>query len=169
MSNLRKLQLIVIVALVLCLLTGCGAKADKSAPAEAELSEEEIFGAAPEETPGLPLATPYIQLFYPEEWEGYVTISQQDSEKSHAISFSVELSGQNVEMFTILLSPDEQDGFLLGTLKDKAEGKIKVYTVMNESVEGLSEADFNEFCALQERVNDFIVQFYNDARFTPGK
>ena len=169
MKRMSKLQLALSVLLMLCLLAGCGAKSGDSKAAEQALTDEEIFGAPPEESPGVELETPYITLYYPEEWKGLVNISQQGSDSSYILSFSADFSGEDVELFSIIFSSGEHEGYLMGTLKDKSIGKINVYTLMNQSVSGMSDEDYGRFCSMQERVNDFIMQLHEDARFKATK
>ena len=90
--------------------------------------------------------------------------------KNIKVSFQTKIGEKNVVLVSIVLGPDVCDGYLLGQLEDPEAGTINVYSIINEPVrEDWSEEEYSEICALQERVNDIIVQFYDDDRFVPSR
>ena len=60
MKKMRKIQLAVSLLTAMCLFTGCAGGSSKAA--QQAQTDEEIFGAAPEESPGVELQTPYMTL-----------------------------------------------------------------------------------------------------------
>lgn len=168
MQSMNKRAIALVLVMVMAAtaaLTGCG----KSEPAEAAVSEAEIWGTAPEETLGIAVENDYMTFYYPQEWEGKVEeVRVEDGEKC-TVTFQTRISGEEVVLFSIVVGPEESDGYLLGWLEE-GENRINVYSVMNEIDSGeWSEEAYNEICSLQERVNDIIVQFYEDERFVPNR
>ena len=52
-------------------------------------------------------------------------------------------------------------------LEDEKDGSLVVCVNVEDYSDGnLKPEDFNKINAMQERVNDIIVQFYDDSRFT---
>ena len=86
------------------------------------------------------------------------------------LSFVTTVTDREVTLFSVLIGPEEAaDGYLLGQLETDG-GAVNVYTVISElSADGWTETTYGELCALQEQVNDIIMQFHQDSRFTPSK
>lgn len=125
---------------------------------------------APEETQGIPIETKYITLFLPEELEKEISVEQNKKGGVHTVSFSTDIAEKHFELFSILMSKEEQDGYKLGVIRDDKAGDIIVTMVMNEQkAEDWEEKEFEKINGLQERVNDIIIQFYEDSRFVPDK
>ena len=87
------------------------------------------------------------------------------------VTFRTEISGKEVVLFTVVMGPDVvEEGYLLGQLMDPQEGAINVYSIMNEMApEGWTEEEYSRICTMQERVNEIIVQFYEDERFVSSR
>lgn len=165
MSKRRGALFLVMVMIVVMALAGCG----ENEPTEPTLSEAEIWGTAPEETLGIAVDNAYMTFYYPQEWEGKVEEVRTEDGENCTITFQTEISGKEVVLFSIVIGPGESEGYLLGWLKE-GEKQINVYSEMNEmDPEGWSEEAYNEICSLQERVNDIIVQFFEDERFVPNR
>lgn len=159
----RLLLLAVLLPAVFGLLTGCG-RADK----EARPGDEEIWGTAPAEDPGIAVETGYKTIYYPREWENKVEVLDSTVGDACTVSFQTKVSGRDVLLFSIVMSPAQEDGYLLGSLKQD-DAQIRVYSVMNEMPpQDWSEEAYSEICTLQERVNDIIIQFHEDERFVPN-
>lgn len=160
------------VTIVALLLTACGeqARSEETDTTETTLhDEEEIWGTAPEETLGVAVDTPYISFCYPEEWRDKVESELSSEGANSVVTFRTEISGKKVELFSIAMGPDECAGYLLGKLNDETEGAIKVYTVVNEiDINDWSQEEYGQICAMQERINDIIVQINEDERFEPA-
>lgn len=151
-----------ILAASLTLLAGCGQKQQTLQPQTDETEMTEV-------PTGISLTTPYMTFYYPNEWEDIAEPAVTGDGENHTITFRTVIDAQEVVLFSILLGPDEAEGYLLGHLEDETAGKIRVYSVMNElSPENWTEDAYGQICAMQERVNDLIVQLYDDPRFTPA-
>ena len=166
MTHAKPYMILLLMLAALLALTGCG-----SAPAaQTEPADESLSGTAPEETQGIAVDNAYMTFYYPQEWEGKVEELREENGKNFKVSFQTKIGEKNVVLFSIVLGPDVCDGYLLGQLKDPEAGTINVYSIINEPVkEDWSEEEYSEICALQERVNDIIVQFYDDDRFVPSR
>ncbi len=158
----KLILLFVIVMVAAVILTGCKSTGD--------VPEEQWEEIIPEEPAGIPVENDYMTFTYPQEWEGKVEAQPIEEDGNVRVSFQTEISGENLELFAVIMGPQVTDGYILGQLEDPETGTIYVSTDMNEvNREDWSEDDYNEICALQERVNDIIVQFYDDERFVPAK
>lgn len=136
----------------------------------APTDEEIVWATAPEETLGIAVDNDYMTFYYPQEWEGKVEEHREKNGENIAVTFQTKIGGKDVVLFSVVMGPGVVDGYLLGQLKDPQAGTINVYSVMNELMpEDWSEEEYSEICALQERVNDIIVQFYEDERFVPSR
>ena len=167
---LASMGILVIVAALLVSLVACGEDSSAADIPPAVEDEESIWGTAPEETLGVPVETPFATFHYPQEWEGKVTAERLEEEGRSVTGFYTELSGKNVELFSVILSRNEENGYLLGRLLLEDGEEIKVYTCMNElSNEPWTEEELMELSAMQERVNDIIAQFYENEAFQPEK
>lgn len=168
------------------LLVGCGAAdvpeetvdeavVEETAPEEIveeipeEIPEEEtVLDEIPEETKGIEVQTEYFTFEYLKEWENKVEEVHTQEGRNSVVTFRTKVSERDVVLFSVILGPDEADGYLLGYLKD-GEEMINVYAAVNDMpAEDWSEEEYQEICAMQERVNDIIVQFYEDERFVPN-
>ena len=166
MTHAKPYMILLLMLAALLALTGCG-----SAPAaQTEPADESLSGTAPEETQGIAVDNAYMTFYYPQEWEGKVEELRGENGKNFKVSFQTKIGEKNVVLVSIVLGPDVCDGYLLGQLEDPEAGTINVYSIINEPVrEDWSEEEYSEICALQERVNDIIVQFYDDDRFVPSR
>ena len=163
MVNMRRsLAMLMSVAIILA-LTACGTKKQVE-------DDGLVWGDPPEETPGIAVDNSYMTFYYPGEWEGKVEEIREEDGENVTVTFQTDISGKKVVLFSVNLGPGVFDGYLLGQLNDPQAGTINVYSVMNEvaSVDW-SEEEYNEICSLQERVNDIIVQFYEDERFVSSR
>ena len=126
---------------------------------------------APEETQGVAMDTPYITLYYPEEWDGLVTTELKTEGETQRLTIRTEIGGKGVELFSLIMGPVEMaEGFPLGTLNHETAGTIQVFAAMNEQMpEGWTDDEVAQFGAMQERVNDLIMQLHEDPRFDAGR
>lgn len=126
-------------------------------------------GTEPEVVEEIPLQL--IELDYPGELKDRVVVDTQEDENGVYIVFTTDVSGKTFELFSFRLTRTEDvDGYLMGTLEDPQKGTFYVaMNVVEPIAEEWSEEEYNEICSLQERVNDIIVQFYEDARFVPSR
>ena len=167
--NMKRVQwnkvvyLFVVLLMLFILPTGCG-----DAKTEQTKDDELLWGSVPEEEPGIAVDNDYMTFFYPQEWEGKVEVVREETDKNIAFTFKTQISDEEVALFSVVLGPEEADGYLLGTLEDAEKGTVNVYSVVNEqNPEDWSEEEYTEICRLQERVNDILVQLQEDERFVP--
>ena len=131
-------------------------------------SEVIIDDMEEELTEGIPLNV--IDLYYSEDLKEQIEVEVEERENHAMIHFYGMISGEKLELFFFELTPDNGgDDFVLGTLQDPSFGDLYVVMHMNEqNPNDWEESEYNTICALQERVNDIIVQFYEDPRFVPN-
>lgn len=160
-----RVAVMLIAGIAALILTGCqsdGLQSDTS-------SAPTILDSIPEETKGIEVNTAYFTFWYPLEWENKVELVQTEDGNNLITTFRIEISGKDVDLFSIVLGPDEAEGFLLGTLQSEGEEAVNVYSVIEDKAsEGWTEEEYNEICALQERINEITAQFYDDPRFIPN-
>ncbi len=120
------------------------------------------------EDPGVPFVTDYIILSYPVELEDAVSIRYEQLEDGQQIIFSTDFTGEELELFRFSLSKSGTDGYQLGTLLDDTAGELIVCVEVTEYTNGSwTPEEYARLTAMQERVNDIIIQFHEDPRFTP--
>ena len=109
--------------------------------------------------------------YTPEELAQQLEIKVEEEGSRADIRFLGQVDGKAVELFSFALNSDaEAEGYVLGTLQDPQHGEIYVVMHMNEQdPEDWSAEGYQQICQRQERVNDFIIQFHEDARFTPKR
>jgi len=145
---------------------------EKEKQKEEKKAEEpqETYGTEfiPEDT-GIEFTTPYIKLRYPEELQGKVELTHSTEGKKHTVAFKTP-DGETT-LFSLIFSPDAgEPGYKMGTLNDPTAGAINVFTDISDlPKEQLSDQQYSDLCAMQERVNDLIAQLHEDPRFSPQK
>ena len=132
-------------------------------------SSRELLPGEPEYIdPGIELETKHITFYYPEELAQDLIIRETTEDGIQRIRFSGMFGGEELELFSILFGPPGPEDFALGVIHDEEAGEAEVSIRMNvQNAEDWSAEDFARINALQERVNDFIIQFYEDPRFSP--
>jgi len=116
------------------------------------------------------LSDRYITLVCPSDLSGRINVATTEQEDGVSMAFSGLFDGKEVELFVISLTKAESEDYILGEFRDENDGKFQVVMRMNEIYpQEWPEDVYNEICALQERVNDIIIQFYEDERFTPSR
>lgn len=140
-----------------------GAPADDAS--EPAVDGEDVWGTPPEETLGIAVQTPYLTFHYPKDWQDMEVEEQADGGYSCTL-FRTELAGKTVELFSVILSPNGEEGYLLGQLGSQDGTAVNVYTRVNElDAAAWSGEDYAKLCAMQERVNDIIAQIYENPAF----
>ena len=170
---------------ILCLMAACSQKPEEtsssqqvsnsepetSSSEEPESSSRELLPGEPEEIdPGIPVETEHITIYFPEELTDDMTLEHLEEDGYQLIAFSGTFSGKELRLFSVIFGPagSGTGDFQLGTLNDENAGEVPVSIRMNVQNEAdWSAEDFEKINALQERVNDLIIQFYDDPRFTP--
>ena len=135
---------------------------------EPAVEDEAVWGTAPEETLGIAVQTPYLTFHYPKDWEDMTVENLSEDGRSLTV-FRTELSGETAELFSVILSPKEEEDYLLGRLNLQDGSSVNVYTCVNELDTAMwSEEDYATLCIMQERINDIIAQIYENAAFVPN-
>lgn len=84
------------------------------------------------------------------------------------ILFTTDFTGEELELFRFYISRSPTEGYPLGTLTDAQYGEMTVCVEVKEYSSGSwTPEEYAKLGAMQERVNDIIVQFHEDPRFTP--
>lgn len=123
---------------------------------------------ATEET-GVALVTKYMRFAYPEDLKDVLIVTEEETETRFCATFSMIAAEQEVELFAIILSESEEEGYKLGYLQDETYGTVIITTRINEqSPNDWPEEEFARINSMQERINDILVQFYEDPRFIPA-
>ena len=169
----KKGILLWLLAALLVIFSGCGEeKTPETQPAPTQQAENPVLETEPEitEEPGIPLTTKYIVLSYPAELEGAVNIRYEDLPEGQEVIFTTGFTGEELELFRFSLSKDGTDGYELGVLKDEQAGELRVCVDVKEYENGnFTPEAYTKLNSLQERVNDIIIQFYDDPRFAPSR
>ena len=169
-----------LTALMALLLCACGSAGDVTLPntdPTGYLEPETTVPTEPEpiteeitEDPGIPLVTQYMVLSYPSELEDMVKIEYEDLQDGQQILFTTEFTGEKLELFRFSISKSGTDGYRLGVLSHEEAGELLVCVDVKEYSSGSWTPEvFAKLNAMQERVNDIIVQFYEDPRFSDMK
>ncbi len=166
--------LVAAIAMIAMVFTACGQqKADAPVPptvGEPVINEQPGDNQEEEpEAPVVPLPTNYIVLNYPAELENEVSVTYENINDGQMITFTTNFTGEELVLFRFTISASGDDGFPLGVLNHEEAGELVVCVHVEEYTNGnWTPEDFNKLNALQERVNDIIVQFYEDPRFVPN-
>lgn len=161
------LLIVLSIAVVVALVLGLAKPADNQNPVEVIQPVSEEDSAEPAT---VPLATNYIVLSYPAELEEDVKIAYEEISDGQKITFTTDFTGEELELFHFTISKSGTEGYAIGVLEDEQHGSLVVCMNVHEYSNGnWKPEDFNKINAMQERVNDIIIQFYDDPRFTPNK
>lgn len=149
----RKWMPVLLCVIFVCgLLAGCGSD---NAP---DVQKEQSNSTAPADVPseGLAVHTEYGDLYYPERWQEYVTIRQEQNGDTIAVIFETESGDKTYELFKVLIGNDSGD--VVGSLTDNAGTQRNVYLQVDElpADSGLEEAEQTRFYAMQEDLNYLI-------------
>lgn len=169
-----KIRSVLAAALLLTLcLAACemnDAPATLTDAPETASDEAELWLTAPPETLGVAVETPYLTLHYPQELADVLEVESTDIGANRVTAFYAEIAGQHVALFSVTVGTEEADGYLLGRLTDDANGTVNVYTdVFEYDRADWSAEDYENICALQERINDVIYPISQDERFVPNR
>ena len=107
---------------------------------------------ANEESDVFAIETPYATLYYPEKWKNRITFDVTDDK--------VIFSSSGVELFKIDFGGGS--GIPLGTYK----GTSVSVDVEELDEAGLSESDYDDYCAMQEDYNVILQHLRTDENFT---
>lgn len=120
--------------------------------------------------PRFQITTQCITLSLPETLQDKIVVDTAENEQSTNITVTSKGYEQEAVLFSVALSRDEPDGYILGVLKDKTNGQWNVAVDVKQiSSEDWSSEQYSELCTLQEYVNDIMIQLQEDPRFVPNK
>lgn len=136
------------VALLCGLLAGCGndkVQEDQNDNVSADTIPEDIV-----------VHTEYGDLHYPDRWQEYVTIWQEQNGSTVTVTFETKSGEESYELFRILIGGDGSD--VVGSLTDSVGTQRNVYLYVDTLPEdsGLEEAEQTRFYAMQEDLNYLI-------------
>lgn len=117
----------------------------------------------------VPLATDYIVLSYPAELKDEVAIAYEYLADGQKITFTTGITGEELELFSFTITASGDDGYQLGVLQDGEKSLIVSMHVQELSNGNWAPEVYNHLNELQSRVNDIIIQFYDDPRFVPNR
>ena len=150
-------------SILLCvLLAGCSAGESGSSDKQQEgIAVEHTAGSvesAPtvEELEESKIETVYGTLYYPKQWEEYMTTEQQENGDTIVVSFVATLHNTSYRLFEVTIGGTE--GTAAGELTDAEGTKRTVYMQVYE-LEGDSEltaTEQNRLYAMQEDLNYLI-------------
>ena len=167
---------IALIVVMMTVLVGCKANDDDvnvNSTNDTEnvemVTDENGEQYASEEDAGTPIETKYADLVMPADLEKELTVEKAKEGGVEKLVFSAEISDEKLELFTILMSEEEQEGYKMGTLKDDKGDIIVTIQIKEQREKDWNEDEYNKITSLQERVNDFIYQISKDERFVPGK
>lgn len=100
--------------------------------------------------------TEYGDLHYPDRWQEYVTIWQEQNGSTVTVTFETKSGEESYELFRILIGGDGSD--VVGSLTDSVGTQRNVYLYVDTLPEdsGLEEAEQTRFYAMQEDLNYLI-------------
>ena len=167
-----KKPMILILSIVLsAALFGCkpAEAPPATTPSEPPVTQPQQVETIPEDA-GIPFVTKYMVLSYPAELEDVVSIQYEDLTDGQQIIFTTSFTGEELELFRFSISKSGTEGYQLGVLKDENAGELLVCMNVKEYENGSwTPEQYAKLTGMQERVNDIIVQFYEDSRFTASK
>lgn len=100
--------------------------------------------------------TDYGDLHYPDRWQEYVTIRQEQKGSGIAVTFETQSGEETYALFDILIGGDGSD--VVGSLTDSTGTQRNVCLHVDElpADSGLEESEQTRFYAMQEDLNYLI-------------
>ena len=98
----------------------------------------------------------YGDLHYPDRWQEYVTIRQEQNGNTIAVTFETKSGEETYELFKVLIGDDSSE--VVGSLTDDTGTQRNVYLHVEElpADSGLEETEQTRFYAMQEDLNYLI-------------
>ena len=160
---MKKITKYLISLTLLCaLLAGCSAgesglsgkqQEDTATGSKVSSAENALSGNEVQECR---IETAYGTLYYPKQWEEYVTIDQQQNSNTIVVSFVATLHNTSYRLFEVTIGGTE--GAPAGQLTDATGVKRTVYMQVYELDEdpALTAPEQNRLYAMQEDLNYLI-------------
>lgn len=148
------------VIFVCSLLAGCNGDdntGERNSNIEINVVSEDISSSESIVIPeDIVVHTDYGDLHYPDRWQEYVTIRQEQNGSTIEVTFETESGGKTYELFRILIGGDGNE--VIGSLTDNAGTQRNVYLYVKETAVStdLDEAEQTRFYAMQEDLNYLI-------------
>lgn len=94
--------------------------------------------------------------YYPDRWQEYVTIRQEQNGNTIAVTFETKSGEETYELFKVLIGDDSSE--VVGSLTDDTGTQRNVYLHVEElpADSGLEETEQTRFYAMQEDLNYLI-------------
>ena len=143
--------------LLLCgLLAGCGndkVQEEQNDKVQEEQNDNVSANTIPED---VVVHTDYGDLHYPDRWQEYVTIRQEQNGNTIAVTFETKSGEETYELFKVLIGDDSSE--VVGSLTDDTGTQRNVYLHVEElpADSGLEETEQTRFYAMQEDLNYLI-------------
>ena len=145
----RKWMSMFLCVIFVCgLLAGCGndnGQKNQNDNASADTIPEDIV-----------IRTDYGDLHYPDRWQEYVTIRQEQNGNTIAVTFETKSREETYELFKVLIGDD--DSAVVGSLTDDTGTQRNVYLHVEQLPDdsGLGETEQTRFYAMQEDLNYLV-------------
>ena len=148
MTYRKWISVFLCVIFVCGLLAGCGN--DK---VQEEQNDNVSANTIPED---VVVRTDYGDLHYPDRWQEYVTIRQEQNGNTIAVTFETKSGEETYELFKVLIGDDSSE--VVGSLTDDTGTQRNVYLHVEElpADSGLEETEQTRFYAMQEDLNYLI-------------
>ena len=148
MTYRKWISVFLCVIFVCGLLAGCGN--DK---VQEEQNDNVSANTSPED---VVVHTDYGDLHYPDRWQEYVTIRQEQNGNTIAVTFETKSGEESYELFKVLIGDDSSE--VVGSLTDDTGTQRNVYLHVEElpADSGLEETEQTRFYAMQEDLNYLI-------------
>ena len=146
------------VSMLLCVIFVCGLLAGCGGDKAQNVKKEQSGSTAPADVPpeGLAVHTEYGDLYYPERWQEYVTIRQEQNGNTITVIFETRSGEDAYELFKVLIGDGSSE--VVGSLTDDTGTQRNVYLYVDElpADSGLEEPEQTRFYAMQEDLNYLI-------------
>lgn len=168
----KMLKCIMCVTLSGMLLMGCGVEDSNSSSASLNNTsgenatdnnteminndKEETSSAVEAESEEIKIETAYGTLYYPKQWEDFVSIEQNEEDDKIVVSFAATISDTSYPLFEVTIGGNE--GTSVGEITDSEGTKRTVYMQAGELEEdpNLTETEQKRLYAMQEDLNYVI-------------
>ena len=164
---MKKIVLPIVAAAAMLLFAACSAKEaapnqpqviepDRPAKVENDVQQQQQDEQPQDDV----IETVYGELTYPGMWADRVSYDIVENGADVQITFYAKAEDTEVDLFTLCYGTVPENGYEMGSLLVEDDMVVPVSTVMYPIVpeEGWSEETVNELSALQESINDLLIQ-----------
>lgn len=158
----KSMKCLISLILLCVLLAGCSAGESSASVKQHEGTAAEHTAGSVESAPTVEeleeskIETAYGTLYYPKQWEKYVTTEQQENGDTIVVSFVATLHNTSYRLFEVTIGGTE--GAVAGELTDAGGTKRTVYMQVDEleADHALTATEQNRLYAMQEDLNYLI-------------